>query len=69
MNFAIAAFCLVMRVRDPETEKLIWLTKCDNHYLAPEFKSKRKAIQTAKQYLAAQRPKYTVSVKELRHEQ
>ena len=70
-NFLAAAalFCTISHVRDPQTEKMGWLIKCDKSYLTNKFDiSRRRAVRIAKDHLKAQRAALTVSLQELRHE-
>jgi hypothetical protein len=74
-HFAIAALlaCTAMRVRDPDTERMVWLIRCSDgvkaEYLPAFPKSKHKAIRQAKAWLEAHRPKLVVSVEQLRAHQ
>ena len=65
--------CTMFHIRDPETEKMGWLVKCYGgakiEYTQPAFiKSKRGAKEVALRWLASYRPKFTISVDELRLE-
>jgi len=69
---AVLATCTLYHVRDPETEKLGWLIRCQDgnkqEYTSPNFVKKLgKAKSVAHEWLSHRPKKYTVSVQELRH--
>jgi hypothetical protein len=74
-KFAASALlaCTLSHVMDPQTEKMVWLIKCSDGvqsaYIAPTaVKRKGAAMGVAKRWLNSRRPKFTVSVQELKAE-
>lgn len=64
--------CTLSHVRDPETERMLWLTKCSDGaksaYVGRTEKKFKRAKRVATEWIEARRPKFVVSVDELRAE-